>query len=57
MPLSGAIAVDYALMILCDDSIEYVKNNYDALHGADALFLLTEWHHFRKPDFNKMVSY
>ena len=40
--------------IIGDESIEYVKNNYDALKGVDALLLLTEWHHFRKPDFDKM---
>lgn len=50
------IAVDNARAIIGDDHIEYVKNNYDALKGADALLLLTEWHHFRKPDFDKMKS-
>ena len=48
------IAVDNARRIIGDAGIEYVKNNYDALKGVDALLLLTEWHHFRKPDFDKM---
>jgi UDPglucose 6-dehydrogenase len=48
------IAVDNARKVIGDERIEYVKNNYDALKGADALLLLTEWHHFRKPDFDKM---
>lgn len=50
------IAADNAREILGDEGIEYLKNNYDVLDGADALLLLTEWHHFRKPDFTKMKS-
>ncbi|HPC41768.1 MAG TPA: UDP-glucose/GDP-mannose dehydrogenase family protein [Spirochaetota bacterium] len=50
------IAVDNARHIIGDEKIEYVKNNYDTLKGADALLLLTEWHHFRKPDFDKIKS-
>lgn len=48
------IAVDNARRVIGDAGIEYVKNNYDALKGVDALLLLTEWHHFREPDFEKM---
>lgn len=36
--------------------IEYVESTYDALKGADALLLLTEWNEFRRPDFEKMKS-
>lgn len=50
------IAVDNARRILGDDNITYYQNNYDTLEGADALLLLTEWHHFRKPDFEKMKA-
>lgn len=50
------IAVENARRIIGDERIEYVKNNYDALKDVDALLLLTEWHHFRKPDFDKMKS-
>ena len=28
--------------------------SYDALHGADALAVVTEWNEFREPDFGKM---
>ena len=35
-------------------TIEYCENNYDALKGADALLVVTEWNEFRKPDFQKM---
>jgi len=27
---------------------------YDALKGADALAIVTEWNEFREPDFEKM---
>lgn len=27
------------------------ENQYDALENADALIIMTEWNHFRKPDF------
>jgi UDPglucose 6-dehydrogenase len=50
------IAVENARRMIGDENIEYLDNNYDALDGADALLLLTEWHHFRKPDFGKMRS-
>ena len=36
------------------DKITYAKNNYEALKGADALILVTEWNEFRNPDFKKM---
>jgi UDPglucose 6-dehydrogenase len=35
-------------------TIKYVDNNYDALKGADALLVLTEWNDFRRPDFDRM---
>lgn len=34
-----------------NQSVEYVKNKYDALEYADALILITEWKEFRSPDF------
>jgi UDPglucose 6-dehydrogenase len=36
------------------DSVEYCKNNYDALQGADALLIHTEWLPYRRPDFVRM---
>jgi UDPglucose 6-dehydrogenase len=38
------------------DKIEYVKKQYDALEGADALVIVTEWNEFRRPDFDKIKS-
>ncbi|MGE3191298.1 MAG: UDP-glucose/GDP-mannose dehydrogenase family protein, partial [Vicinamibacterales bacterium] len=34
--------------------ITYSAKNYDALKGADALAVVTEWHEFREPDFARM---
>ncbi len=34
--------------------VTFVKNNYDALKGADALAVITEWQEFREPDFQRM---
>ncbi len=34
--------------------ISYTKRNYDALKGADALAVVTEWQEFREPDFARM---
>ncbi len=39
---------------ILDDAIEYREHNYDALEGADALFIHTEWHPYRHPDFARM---
>lgn len=36
------------------DSIYFAQDQYDALDGADALTLVTEWSEFRNPDFGRM---
>ncbi len=36
------------------DRITYAKSSYDALFGADAMLLLTEWNEFRRPNFDKI---
>lgn len=38
------------------DRITYSKSAYDALQGADALLLVTEWNEFRHPDFARIQS-
>jgi UDPglucose 6-dehydrogenase len=38
------------------DRIEYFETNYDALEGADALIILTEWNEFRHPNFHRMKA-
>jgi UDPglucose 6-dehydrogenase len=34
-----------------DDRISYAATNYDALNGADALVIVTDWNEYRHPDF------
>ncbi|PIE51640.1 UDP-glucose 6-dehydrogenase [Candidatus Fermentibacteria bacterium] len=46
-------ATDYARTIL-GDRIEYSSTCYDAIEGADALVLVTEWTEFREPDFDRI---
>lgn len=41
---------------LIGDKIKYAENQYDALEGADALLIATEWSMFRNPDFDKMKA-
>jgi len=41
---------------LVGDKIQYFENNYDALKGADAMVVVTEWNEFRRPDFSRMKS-
>ncbi len=39
---------------LVGDKINYANDQYEALQGADALLIATEWSVFRNPDFEKM---
>jgi len=36
------------------DRVRYTETTYEALEGADGLFVLTEWNDFRRPDFERM---
>ena len=36
------------------DRLEYAANEYDALDGADALVVATEWNEFRRPDWARV---
>ncbi len=38
------------------DKIEYATDEYDALNGADALLIATEWSVFRTPEFEKIST-
>jgi UDPglucose 6-dehydrogenase len=38
------------------DAVGYCHKNYDALPGADALLIVTEWNEFRHPDFDRIKS-
>jgi UDPglucose 6-dehydrogenase len=39
---------------LFGSKVTYCTKSYDALRGADALAIVTEWHEFREPDFGRM---
>jgi UDPglucose 6-dehydrogenase len=38
------------------DRISYHRTNYEALTGADALIILTEWNEFRHPNFQRIKA-
>ena len=38
------------------DSVKFASSVYDAVTGADALVLVTEWTEFREPDFPRMAE-
>jgi UDPglucose 6-dehydrogenase len=41
---------------LLGDKVAYAENQYEALEGADALIIATEWNEFRTPNFLKIVT-
>ncbi|NOT43928.1 MAG: UDP-glucose/GDP-mannose dehydrogenase family protein [Acidobacteria bacterium] len=48
-------AMDVAKRIF-GSRIGYARRSYDALKGADALAIVTEWNEFRRPDMERMRS-
>jgi UDPglucose 6-dehydrogenase len=38
------------------DRIRYAKSNYEALDGADALVIVTDWNEYRHPDFARIKA-
>lgn len=45
-----------AVQRLFSSGIDFFDNSYEALKGADALVIVTEWNEFRRPDFDRMKS-
>ncbi len=43
-----------AVQALYGDTVAFADNAYEALAGADALLVVTEWPQFRMPDFERM---
>jgi UDPglucose 6-dehydrogenase len=41
---------------LIGDKIKYATDQYEALKGADALLIVTEWSAFRTPDFDQIEA-
>jgi len=50
---SDPVAGDVAGRVF-GERIRFCSNMYDALEGADALCVVTEWNEFRHPDFDRM---
>jgi UDPglucose 6-dehydrogenase len=48
-------AMDVARRVFGDE-ILYTQTNYDALKGADALVILTEWQPYRRPDLDRVLA-
>ncbi|NJD19038.1 MAG: UDP-glucose/GDP-mannose dehydrogenase family protein, partial [Gemmatimonadetes bacterium] len=49
------VAMDEARRHL-GDRVTYAASNYDALAGADALVIHTEWQPYRRPDFERVKA-
>lgn len=49
-------AVNVARKVFADlgSKVQFAENAYDALKGADALLIVTEWNEFRRPNFAKL---
>jgi UDPglucose 6-dehydrogenase len=50
------VAVETFKVALGPSAVTYAASDYEALPGADALFLCTEWPEFRRPDFDRIKS-
>jgi UDPglucose 6-dehydrogenase len=46
-------ATDHA-RALVGNRIDYAETNYEALEGADALVVVTDWNEYRHPDFARV---
>ncbi|MGH7501441.1 MAG: UDP-glucose dehydrogenase family protein [Longimicrobiales bacterium] len=49
-------ALDLARNVFAD-RVTYCTTNYDAVEGADALLIVTEWKQYRTPDFDRIRSH
>jgi UDPglucose 6-dehydrogenase len=49
------VAMDAARRVF-GDRIQFTQTNYDAVHHADALLVITEWPPYRRPDFPRLKS-
>jgi UDPglucose 6-dehydrogenase len=38
------------------DGVRFAPSNYEAIEGADALVVVTDWNEYRHPDFNRMKA-
>jgi len=49
-------AMGHVKQILGESRVYYAHDPYDALEGADALLIVTEWPLFRTPEFDRMEN-
>jgi UDPglucose 6-dehydrogenase len=49
------VAAETAARVL-GDRIRYAPHAWAAAEGADALFVVTEWNEFRRPDFDRLAA-
>lgn len=49
------ISMNVCKRMINNECIYYAIDIYDAIKGADALVLVTEWDEFRSPDWNKII--
>ncbi|HTE19687.1 MAG TPA: nucleotide sugar dehydrogenase [Armatimonadota bacterium] len=47
-------AARYFADLLAEGGLVLCEHNYECLDGADALLVLTEWHSYRNPDFDRI---
>ncbi|MBI3112281.1 MAG: UDP-glucose 6-dehydrogenase, partial [Ignavibacteriales bacterium] len=45
-----------AVKKLFGGAVEFFENGYDALKGAEAWMVVTEWNEFRRPDFERITK-
>jgi UDPglucose 6-dehydrogenase len=48
------VASDNAARMITEPGVTFCTNAYEALAGADALIIVTEWNEFRNPDFDRI---
>ncbi len=53
--VTDPVATEVARKML-GDRVKFCASPYEALEGADALCVVTEWNEFRHPDFERMKS-
>ncbi len=49
-------AMDQSREFYLGDAVEYAANEYEALDGADALVVVTEWLQYRRPDWSDVLG-
>ena len=47
-------AIEEAQRVVSNPAVSFASDSYQALSGADALVIVTEWNEFRRPSFDKL---